>query len=286
MPKKSDYAEKLKSEINALSRQVAKLQGIEQHCRQVEAELKALEERNRLLGDSVPLGIFTIDAKGVITGISRKMLEMLPWLSVDNQKTMGLSDCQALVASRIFADIQRCIVQKEPIIAEHLYTDPQGECAHLRFYFSPVPGVDDPVSEVMAIVEDYTDQKRMEEKLRESEKRYRQLFQSAPIALIERDASRLKAHLEQLRASGISDLREYLGQNPNQVYYCWSLIKTVDYNPAFLELMGLAESAAPNGTIIPIDSKVFLEIAKEIILVVAEGEYHKRTGIHTHDIHR
>jgi PAS domain-containing protein len=41
----------------------------------------------------------------------------------------------------------------------------------------------------MAIAEDNTDLKKTEEALRESEKRYRQLFQSAPIALIEWDAS-------------------------------------------------------------------------------------------------
>ena len=169
------------------------------------------------MGDSTPLGIFTIDTQGGITGINRKMRGMLSWPSVDDPTAMNLSDCQASVSSGILADIQRCIDQKEPVITEHPYTDPQGSCAHLRYYFSPIPGAGDTVSGVMAIVEDYTDLKKAEEAFKESEKRYRQLFQSAPIALIEWDASHLKAYLEELRLSGVSDFREYLGQNPQQV---------------------------------------------------------------------
>jgi hypothetical protein len=42
---------------------------------------QAFEERNQLPGDGAPLGIFTLDSQGGITGITRKMLEMLPWPS-------------------------------------------------------------------------------------------------------------------------------------------------------------------------------------------------------------
>ena len=122
-----------------------------------------------------------------------------------------------------------------------------------------------------AIVEDNTDLKRAEEALRESEKRYRQLFQSAPIALIEWDVSQLKAHLENLRASGVADFREYLGQNPQQIQHCWSLIKTADYNQAFLELMGIADAAGLRGAFLPTDAKGFFQMAREIILMAAAG---------------
>ena len=271
MSKKLECTEPLLAEINALRRQVAELQGIEQRCRQAEAALIAFEERNRLLGDSTPLGIFTIDVQGGITGINRKMLNMFGWPSVDDPTSMNLSDCQAIVSSGILADIQRCIDQTESVIAEHPHTDPQGTCAHLRYYLSPIPEADDTVCGVMAIVEDYTDLKKAEEALRESEKRYRQLFQSAPIALIEWDASHLKAYLDELRGSGVSDFSAYLRRNPRQVHHCWSLIKAVDHNQAFLELMGVAHSAEPSDAFIPTDATGFLKMAREIILVVAAG---------------
>ncbi len=124
----------------------------------------------------------------------------------------------------------------------------------------------------MSIVEDDTDLKRTKKAIRESEERYRQLFQSSPIALIARDTSNLKAYLEQLRTSGVSDLRAYLEKNPRQVHHCWGLIQTVDYNPAFLKMMGLADSAVPGSNLIPTDSKGSLKMAREIILSIAEGK--------------
>jgi diguanylate cyclase (GGDEF)-like protein len=271
MPKTYARTAPILSEVKTLHRKVARLKGIENRCRQAESALKGLEERNRLMGDSTPLGIFTIDVRGGITGINRKMLELFAWPSVDDPASVNLFDCQTLIGSGMIADIQRCIAQKTPVIAEHPYIGPQGLRIHLRYHLSPIPGSDGAVDGAMAIVEDNTDLKKTEEALRESEKRYRQLFQSAPIALIEWDISHLKAYLENLRASEVTDFREYLERHPHEVRHCWSLIKTVDYNKAFLKLMGVADSTGPSGDFIPTDANGFLEMAREIILVAAEG---------------
>ena len=109
MLKETGSTEQISSEIKVLRRQVVELRVIEQRCQQAEAALKSFEERNRLLADSAPLGIFTTDTQEGVTGISRKMLEMLPWASVDDPKSMNLSDCQAMIESGILADFQRCI---------------------------------------------------------------------------------------------------------------------------------------------------------------------------------
>ena len=271
MPKAFEGAEPNLSEIDTLRREVARFKDIEQRCQKANAALKAIEERNRLLGDSTPLGIFTIDVQGGITGINRKMLEIFAWPSVDDPTSMNLFGYQTLAGSGIVTDFQRCIAQNKPIIAEHPYIDPQGYCIHLRYHLSPIPGINGAVSGVMAIVEDNTDLKRTEEALRESEKRYRQLFQSAPFALIEWDVSLLKAYLEKLRASDVTNFREYLEGNPREVHHCWSLIKTVNYNQAFLKLMGVADSTGPGSDFIPTGAEGFLRMAREIILVAAAG---------------
>ena len=269
MPKAFEGAEPNLSEIDTLRREVARFKDIEQRCQKANAALKAIEERNRLLGDSTPLGIFTIDDQGGITGINRKMLEIFAWPSVDDPTSMNLFGYQTLAGSGIVTDFQRCIAQNKPIIAEHPYIDPQGYCIHLRYHLSPIPGINGAISGVMAIVEDNTDLKKTEEALRESEKRYRQLFQSAPFALIEWDVSLLKAYLEKLRASDVTNFREYLEGNPREVHHCWSLIKTVNYNQAFLKLMGVADSTGPGSDFIPTDAEGFLRMAREIILVAA-----------------
>ena len=122
-----------------------------------------------------------------------------------------------------------------------------------------------------APLENDTHLKQTEDALRDSERRYRHLFQSAPIALIEWDVSDLKEHLEQLRAAGISDFRQYLDQQPQEIHHCWSLIKTADYNQAFLKLMGISVHELPDGAFLPTDADEFLDMARDVILLAVDG---------------
>ncbi|MEJ2639128.1 MAG: diguanylate cyclase [Desulfosarcinaceae bacterium] len=261
----------LLTEIEALRREVAELRQFEQRCQTAEASLAALEERNRLIGDSTPLGIFTADVCGEITGINRKMVEMFSRLSVDAAEGMNLFQCRALAASGIVLGIRRCIAEKKSVTADHPYEGPLAFRMHWCHHLSPIIENDGALSGVMAIVEDCTNLNRAEAALRESETRYRQLFQSAPIALIEWDVSALKVYLERIEKEGVTDLNSFLRENPHQVHYCWDLIKTVDYNQAFLELMGLSDDDRFNGAFIPTDSEFFLKMAHKVILTAANG---------------
>ncbi len=258
------------SEILALRQKNAEFQQMEQRCHKVEAALKSMQARNQLLGDCAPLGIFIINAQGYITYINRKMQEIFPWPSGNDSTAINLTERQTLIALDIFADVTQCIAEQKSHIAERAYSDHQGASIHLRYHLNPIPGAHDTEIEVMAMVEDCTDLKRTEKALKESEKRYRQLYQSAPIAMIERDVTLLKTHLEQLHESGVSDLEKYLEQNPNQIHHCWSLIKTVDHNPAFVKLMGLDNYSKPGDIFPQTDSNIFREMAREIIVAIAQ----------------
>ena len=262
----------LRIELDELRRQRTEIEALRTRCQQAEDALKAIEERNRLFGDSAPFGIFTADLKGSITGLNRKIQKMLPWFANQPTESMNIFEFQPLIDSGVSDDIRRCWQIKQPVIREYSCINDDGNCLALRFHISPVINSAGDASGVLAFVENATNLKLAQAAAEQSEERYRLLFQSAPIAMIERDASELKAYLKELHQSDDFNLRQYLQQQPEEVPRCMSLIKTVDCNAAFCELL-----EAPNKDVFmgkfPLAAlgDDFQQLAEEIILMVAQG---------------
>jgi diguanylate cyclase (GGDEF)-like protein len=177
-----------------------------------------------------------------------------------------------MVDSGVADAFRRCMEQKKRLTSDHACLIDSDGCAHLRYHISPVIEKEGRFSGIIAFVEDITELKQAEETIVASEKRYRLLFESAPVAMIERDAGDLKRHLEQLQADGICDLRSYLDQHPQELVRCMGLIKTVDCNSAFLELME-AQTIEEIDQGFGMTNKIedAMRLAREIILMIADG---------------
>jgi len=247
------------------------LRTMEVRCEQAETSLRETEQRNRMLGDSAPFGIFTMDTTGRITGLNRKMKEMLSWPEDEEMLSLTLFEFQPLLEAGIAQDFQRCIELRQTITSNHPCVKSGGICLHLRFTVSPVLDDGGMVTGVLAFVEDISNLKLAEDAIREREDRYRMLFQSAPVALIERDASLLKKHLESLHEKGIQDLHLYLNNHPQAVTECMSMIKTVDYNEAFLRLVEARDRDELTNGFGPVNFEEYNRMAIDIILMFADG---------------
>ncbi|MFO7683352.1 MAG: PAS domain-containing protein, partial [Chloroflexota bacterium] len=66
--------------------------------------------------------------------------------------------------------------------------------------------------------------------LQAQEQRYRALFESSPVALWEEDASRVMAHIEELRQAGVQDFRQFFNENPAVVAELLPLMRVRDLN--------------------------------------------------------
>ena len=249
-----------------------RIQELKERCRRTEEALQTVEERNRLLGDSAPFGIFVVEPEGHVFGANQKMLYLLNWPSDQDVTELNVLQHPALLDSGVAESFRRCLEKRTRIVSDHTCLRTEGGCEYLRYHICPVLESDGKLSGIIAFVEDVTKLKFAEETIKASEKKYRLLFESAPVAMIERDAGELKRHLEQLRTEGISDLISYFNQNPQEVARCMGLIKTVDCNPAFLELMeAQTQDEIDGGFRRSNNPEDFMRMAREIILMVAEG---------------
>jgi PAS domain S-box-containing protein len=90
---------------------------------------------------------------------------------------------------------------------------------------------------------DITEAKRAEESLRNSEQRYRNLFQQMPIALWQIDASKLIELFKGLRADGVTDLRAHINQHPDLLQQLGDAVKIEEVNERMIELLGARDAS-------------------------------------------
>ena len=76
--------------------------------------------------------------------------------------------------------------------------------------------------------------------LRESEERYRLVFENSPVSIWEEDFSGVKTLLDDLRREGVADIETYFDQHPETIRQCADLARIVDVNRAALTLHAAA----------------------------------------------
>ncbi|MCX8063236.1 MAG: PAS domain S-box protein, partial [Anaerolineales bacterium] len=124
----------------------------------------------------------------------------------------------------------------------------------------------------VGIYRDLSKRAEIERALRESEARYRNIFETAAVSIWEEDFSAVKAAIEELRRQGVSDFERYLEEHPQFLQLAAQNIRVRDVNPMTLQMFGAktkAELLDNLSKIIPADS---LSILKEEILAIAAGK--------------
>ena len=87
-----------------------------------------------------------------------------------------------------------------------------------------------------SLLTEIRDREKSDAALRESESRYRHLFEDLPISLWVEDLSGVKEYLDSIRKREDPELRRYLSERPEIVEECIRRIRVLDVNKASLEL--------------------------------------------------
>jgi PAS domain-containing protein len=118
---------------------------------------------------------------------------------------------------------------------------------------------------------DITERRRAEEGLRESESRYRYIFQAAGVSIWEEDFSRVKAAVDELKAQGVRDFRQYMGAHPEFIRQAVTMVKVIDINDATVKLFG---AGSKDELLVSLD-RIFLPETEEVfagkLAAIAEG---------------
>ncbi|MCH9053807.1 MAG: PAS domain-containing protein [Proteobacteria bacterium] len=89
-----------------------------------------------------------------------------------------------------------------------------------------------------------TERKRAEDALRESEARYRELFELSPIGVWEEDYSGAKRIIDRLRRKGVRDFRRYFREHPEVLRQIAKAVKVIDVNPALIDIYRASDKEA------------------------------------------
>jgi diguanylate cyclase (GGDEF)-like protein/PAS domain S-box-containing protein len=238
------------------------------------ARLRAAEEAQRALIDGVNCIVLRWDHEGRVTFLNTWGQQFFGWpldelrgrsvigTIVPETETSG-RDLGALMADLLTHPEHHLSNENENVRRD-------GERVWVTWRNHPVVDDEGRLREILSTGIDTSERKRAEDALRESERRYRVVFQSLPVALIERDASVLKARLDALRENGVSDLRAYLRERPDVVRECLALIRTTDRNAALLTLFE-ADEPGQEPALIEAEAEILVPAAPEILEAVAEG---------------
>jgi PAS domain S-box-containing protein len=200
--------------------------------KQAEKVLRESEAQYRTIFQNSPLGLVFFDSMGVIVDCNDRFAALM---GAEKDALVGINALKNSGDPMIREGLGKALKGDRSDFEGEYTSVVGGKTTELRMIFNPInPGRSS--TPVISTVEDVSQRKRMERRLKESEASYRHLFQGSPASLWQLDMSDAKTHLETLRAKGVTDFRAYLKENLDQVAECARLVKIVDVNDETLRL--------------------------------------------------
>jgi PAS domain S-box-containing protein len=153
----------------------------------MEMQLSDSEEKYRKLVENSPTGILTIDTEGNILDVNPKLIEILGSPSEEQTKKINFFNFKPLTDAGIVEVFRRSIEEKKPIIAESPYESKWGKKSYLRYHIIPILDSSGIVEKIQATVEDFTENKKTENALRESQNRFELFMNYLPASAFIKD---------------------------------------------------------------------------------------------------
>ncbi len=123
-----------------------------------------------------------------------------------------------------------------------------------------------------ALVEELAIRKEAQQNRRLSERRYRALFEDAPISLWEEDFSEVKRYVDSIMANGVVDFESYLNEHPEEIEHCITLVRVIDINRTTLDMFGVQDKEQLLGNLDQIFGADSIEIFRQEMIAISKKE--------------
>lgn len=204
--------------------------------RQLLSARQESEERLRVLMQQVPVGIVLVNLQGDVIEANPTALHLLGAAATLAERGWNLLKLPGVVEAQLDLPLRGVLEEGQPQDINSWYVSLDSKRFYLRLHMVPQFNAERVQSGAIVLLEDLTERKQAEDIIQERALQYRSLFEDSPTSLWEEDLSQVKGFLEQLRKSGVTDLRAYFEKQPEALLQCIQLIRMINVNQATLEL--------------------------------------------------
>jgi len=149
--------------------------------RAIESEKKLAlnEEKYRIIFENSPLGIITFDPKGNIIDANKSILKIIGLSSLEHIRKINILDSEDFMKLDFITDFKICIKNKKSNVNQSSYTTFGDKEAIMRYFMTPNFDNENNLQSIHCIFEDYTKQRKSEEKIKQSEEKFKSLIENS-----------------------------------------------------------------------------------------------------------
>jgi PAS domain S-box-containing protein len=199
--------------------------------------LRASEQKYRALAEQINDVAYATDGQGRLSYISPQVRRY----GMDPEGMLGESVLGFVVAEdrqAVAADLAETLRTGREFPTRFRIRGPDGRTRWIEDCGRVQRDAAGRIVGLTGVLRDVTDQKAAEDALRQSEARYRGLFEGSPVALLEEDFTDTFKRIDALRAEHGDGLDAYLRRDPQALRRYAEGLKVVEVNRAMLELFG------------------------------------------------
>ena len=146
-----------------------------------------------------------------------------------------------------------------------------GRLVDVSMAISPIKGSDGRIVGASNVARDITERRLADEALSRSRRRYQRIFEAAGVSIWDEDFTAVRAALDELRTSGVSDFVTYFAQHPDEVERCMGLVRVVDINETTLRMFGATDKRALLASLDTVFTPEARDIFAQELVSLAEG---------------